>query len=97
MTRQPTNDHPVPAQAEGTQNVISPSVLPPCADVDVSQIEDLLSLTPTEQLVRHQHALELVNELRKAGRRLYGFDPRAAIEAVTTPARLYNSKETDCS
>lgn len=52
------------------------------SDVDVSQIDALLALTPTERLLRHEQALELVHELRKAGRQLYGFDPRAAIAAL---------------
>jgi hypothetical protein len=51
------------------------------SDVDVSQIDALLALTPTERLLRHEQALELVRELRKAGRQLYGFDPRAVVAA----------------
>jgi hypothetical protein len=35
--------------------------------IDVSQIEYLLTLTPTERLERHEQA---------AGKRYYGFDPR---------------------
>ena len=52
----------------------------PASDADESQIAELLTLTPTERLIRHEQALELVLELRKAGTRLYGFDPRAVIE-----------------
>jgi hypothetical protein len=52
------------------------------ADVDVSQIDALRALTPTERLLRHEGALELVEELRRAGREFYGFDPRAIIEAA---------------
>lgn len=50
-------------------------------DVDESQILELLALTPTERLLRHEQALELVDELRKAGKQFYGFDPRAVVEA----------------
>lgn len=44
--------------------------------IDVSQIEYLLTLTPTERLLRHDQALELVRALRQAGIDYYGFDPR---------------------
>lgn len=44
--------------------------------IDVSQTEYLLTLTPHERLIRHEHALELVRALREAGIRHYGFDPR---------------------
>ncbi|HVP10104.1 MAG TPA: hypothetical protein VMV94_02840 [Phycisphaerae bacterium] len=44
--------------------------------IDVSQIEYLLTLTPTERLQRHEQALGLVRAMREAGRRYYGFDPR---------------------
>lgn len=54
----------------------------PDPDVDVSQIDELLSLTVTERLLRHERALILMDELRKAGRKLYGFDPRAIVEAA---------------
>jgi hypothetical protein len=47
------------------------------SDVDVSQIDDLLRLTPTERLIRHEQTGELVEKLQEAGRRLYGFDPQA--------------------
>jgi hypothetical protein len=50
-------------------------------DVDVSQIEELLTLTPAQRLMRLEQALLLMEELRNAGRRYYGFDPRAVIEA----------------
>lgn len=44
--------------------------------IDVSQIEHLLTLTPTERFRRHAQALALVQEMRAAGKRHYGFDPR---------------------
>ena len=44
--------------------------------IDVSQLEYLLTLTPTERILRHQQALELVRAMRQAGREHYGFDPR---------------------
>jgi hypothetical protein len=37
--------------------------------VDLSLLRELLALTPTERLERHQRALELVLEVREAGRR----------------------------
>jgi hypothetical protein len=53
-------------------------------DADAGQILELLRLTPTERLIRHQQALELVEELRRAGQKLYGFDPRDYIETQRT-------------
>jgi hypothetical protein len=86
MTRRTTNegtpDHLQSSQTHGADPVISPAAEGPYADVDVSQLKELLALTPTERLLRHEQALELVNELRKAGRRWYGFDPRAVITAA---------------
>src|SRR5947209_9567010 len=52
------------------------------SDADPSQIDELLALTPAERLLRHESALELAEELRKAGSQLYGFDPRAAVAAA---------------
>ena len=46
--------------------------------IDLSQLEYLLSLTPSERLVRHEQALDLVRAVRKAGIQFYGFDPRSA-------------------
>lgn len=45
--------------------------------LDVSQLDHLLSLTPTERIRRHERALALVQALRQAGIRYYGFDPRS--------------------
>ena len=47
-------------------------------DVDLDFIDYLLSLSPAERIRRHDQALELVRALRQAGKRLYGFDPRAS-------------------
>ena len=44
--------------------------------IDVSQLDYLLTLTPTERLIRHDQALELVRAMRQAGINYYGFDPR---------------------
>ena len=44
--------------------------------IDVSQLEYLMSLTPTERLQRHDQALKLVRAMRQAGIKHYGFDPR---------------------
>ena len=44
--------------------------------IDMSQIEFLRTLTPTDRLHRHTQALELVRAMRAAGKRYYGFDPR---------------------
>jgi hypothetical protein len=43
--------------------------------IDVSQLEFLLTLTPTERLLRHESALTLVRAARQAGIAHYGFDP----------------------
>ncbi len=50
--------------------------------IDLSQTEYLLTLTPTERLERHEQALALVREMREAGKRYYGFDPRNPEAAV---------------
>jgi hypothetical protein len=44
--------------------------------IDMSRIEYLLTLTPTERLERHEQALALVQAIRKAGEQYYGYDPR---------------------
>ena len=44
--------------------------------IDVSQLEYLLTLTPTQRLERHEQALVLVRAMRQAGIEHYGFDPR---------------------
>ncbi|HWL94351.1 MAG TPA: hypothetical protein VNT79_12540 [Phycisphaerae bacterium] len=44
--------------------------------IDVSMLEWSLSLTPSERLMRHQQALELVRAARAAGTQFYGYDPR---------------------
>jgi hypothetical protein len=48
------------------------------ADLDLDLLMYLQTLTPEERLIRHEGALELVRELRKASEKLYGFGPRAA-------------------
>ncbi|MFH1419722.1 MAG: hypothetical protein ABII12_15730 [Planctomycetota bacterium] len=44
--------------------------------IDMSQIEVLRTLTPTERLNRHAQALAVVRAMRAAGEGYYGFDPR---------------------
>lgn len=44
--------------------------------IDVHHLEYLLTLTPTERLMRHDAALALVLAAREAGIQYYGFDPR---------------------
>jgi hypothetical protein len=44
--------------------------------IDISQLEFLLTLTPTERWMRHDAALALVLAAREAGIQYYGFDPR---------------------
>lgn len=56
----------------------------PIAEVDLAQLEDLLALTPTQRIARHEQALVLVRALRQAGINYYGFDPRPP-EAVNEP------------
>ncbi|HSI35349.1 MAG: hypothetical protein ACAI43_26050 [Phycisphaerae bacterium] len=46
------------------------------ADVDMSLIDELLALSPTERVLRHERLLESARLLREAGVRHYGFDPR---------------------
>jgi hypothetical protein len=57
--------------------------LPPTseADLDLDLLMYLQTLTPEERLLRHEGALELVRELRKASEELSGVDPRAAAAA----------------
>jgi hypothetical protein len=43
--------------------------------IDVGQLDFLLTLTPTERLLRHEDALALVRAARQAGIAHYGFDP----------------------
>ena len=47
---------------------------------DLELIDELLSLTPTERVLRHERLLESMQLLREAGIRLYGFDPRVPEE-----------------
>jgi hypothetical protein len=49
---------------------------PHAEEVDTELMEELLSLTPAQRIMRHERLLESVRELRKAGIKLYGFDPR---------------------
>ncbi len=72
------SDQPGTGEAENIPSGVINSLHP---DVDVSLIDYLLTLTPTERLLRHEQALIFVEELRKAGREYYGFDPRDLIEA----------------
>ena len=44
--------------------------------IDMSQLECLLALAPSERLERHEQARQLVLALRQAGTKLYGYDPR---------------------
>ena len=39
------------------------------AGIDVSLIEENLRLTPEERLERHQHALDMILEMREAGKK----------------------------
>ncbi len=48
-------------------------------DIDVNLLDYLQTLTPAQRIERHEAALELVRELRKAGTEHYGFDPRAPV------------------
>lgn len=41
-------------------------------DIDLDHIRLNLNLTPTERLVRHQQALDLMRELQKARKQIYG-------------------------
>ncbi len=44
--------------------------------IDMSQLECLSALTPSERLEHHEQARQLVFALRQAGTKLYGYDPR---------------------
>ncbi len=72
------SDQPGTGEAKDIPNEVINSLHP---DVDVSLIDYLLTLTPTERLLCHEQALIFVEELRQAGREYYGFDPRAVVEA----------------
>ena len=54
--------------------------------IDVSQLEYLQTLSPAQRLARHDGALELLDALRQAGIKHYGFDPRLA-ETPDRPPR----------
>jgi hypothetical protein len=45
--------------------------------IDVSLLDYLLTLAPAERIARHEQALELVQAMRQAGIKHYGFDPRS--------------------
>jgi hypothetical protein len=45
--------------------------------IDTTQLEYLLTLTPSERVRRHDAALALVRAARRAGIKYYGFDPRS--------------------
>ena len=49
---------------------------PHAGEVDVSLIDMMLDLTPTQRIIRLERTLESVQALRKAGIQSYGFDPR---------------------
>lgn len=51
------------------------------ADLDISLLEYLQTLSPAQRLERHEAALALVRALRAAGREHYGFDPRTLASA----------------
>jgi hypothetical protein len=72
---------PDQAETTGAKDTCSGVLNSPHPDVDVSLIDYLLTLTPTERLLRHEQALVFVEEFRKAGREYYGFDPRDLVEA----------------
>ena len=69
MSPMQAKEEPVPGSAEQQAAAYG---------IDLSQLNDLLSLTPYERMKRHEQALDLVSAVRKAGIRLYGFDPRSA-------------------
>lgn len=48
----------------------NPQILDEDENVDISQLERNLKLTPEQRLIEHQAALELCEELARAGRRL---------------------------
>ena len=49
---------------------------PHATGVDLSLIDELLALTPTERILRHERFWESIRLLREAGVKHYGFDPR---------------------
>jgi hypothetical protein len=53
---------------------------PHSQEVDLELLDELLSLTPTQRVRRHERLLESMQLLREAGIRLYGFDPRVPEE-----------------
>ncbi len=44
--------------------------------LDLAGLDERLAMSPEERIRRHDQALELVQFLRQAGIRYYGFDPR---------------------
>lgn len=52
------------------------------AEVEIEQLRDLLRLTPTERLIRHEGARQLVVQLQAAGKAYYGFDPSTATQTT---------------
>ncbi|PZR05995.1 MAG: hypothetical protein DI536_31250 [Archangium gephyra] len=50
--------------------------------LDLDLLEYLQTLTMAERLKRHEAALELIQKLRAAGEKHYGFDPRAVASAA---------------
>lgn len=51
-------------------------------NIDLELLEYLQTLTMSERLKRHEAALELIQKLRAAGEKHYGFDPRAVASAA---------------
>jgi hypothetical protein len=49
--------------------------------VDLTLIDEMLALTPTERLEALEQAMEADDALGEAGRKFYGFDPRDVVEA----------------
>jgi len=49
---------------------------PHAEEVDMELIDELLSLTPAQRILRHERLVESMRKLREAGIKLYGFDPR---------------------
>jgi hypothetical protein len=49
--------------------------------VDLTLIDHMLSLTPTERIEALEQTLELERALREASIKLYGYDARTAVEA----------------
>jgi hypothetical protein len=46
-------------------------------------IDELLALSPTERVMRHERLLAEMRLLREAGVKLYGFDPRVPEEDLS--------------